>query len=63
MKVHEQRDQYKAMYALTIQGLQEIRSYLNSDKFLIDVNVNKNDILMRINELDNALFCESIKLV
>jgi len=62
MKLHEQVKQYKHMLDITIESIEEIRSYLNSSKFSQDISVNKNDILLRLNELDNNLFVESIKL-
>ena len=34
-------------------GLYEIRRYLNSSKFGSDIMVNKNDILLRIQEILN----------
>jgi hypothetical protein len=62
MKLHEQVKQYKHMLDITIESIEEIRSYLNSSKFSQDISVNKNDILLRLNELDNNLFVEEIKL-
>lgn len=34
------------------EGIQEIRRYLNSSKFDTDNMVNKNDILLRLQEID-----------
>ena len=62
MKLHEQVAHYKELHRLAIEGIQEIQSYLYLEKFHVDIMVNKNDILLRLNELDNALFVESIKL-
>lgn len=62
MRLHEQRDHYKKLYNLQQQGIAELKAYLNSSKFTTDINVNKNDILLRLNELDNALFVEEIKI-
>lgn len=62
MRVHEQRDLYKALYEKQLQGMIELKAYLNSSKFSIDINVNKNDILLRLHELDNDLFIDEIKL-
>jgi hypothetical protein len=62
MKLHEQVKQYKHMLDITIESIGEIRSYLNSSKFSQDISVNKNGILLRLNELDNNLFVEEIKL-
>ena len=62
MKLHEQVKQYKHMLDITIESIEEIRAYLNSSKFSQDIMVNKNDILLRLNELDNSLFIEEIKL-
>jgi hypothetical protein len=50
------------MLDITIESIGEIRSYLNSSKFSQDISVNKNGILLRLNELDNNLFVEEIKL-
>jgi hypothetical protein len=38
-----------------VEGLQEIRQYLNSEKFSVDIMVNKNDILLRISEIFNRV--------
>ena len=61
MRLHEQVKHYKALHQTTINGLNEIVSYLNSPKFSVDINVNKNDILMRLNELDNELFLLEVR--
>ena len=42
-------DENKAL----IEGYNELRQYLNLDKFGKDIMVNKNDILLRINEIVN----------
>lgn len=36
-----------------------LRGYLNSEKFQVDTNVNKNDILMRIQEFEDSLMDET----
>lgn len=61
MKLHEQVEQLKQEKFILTTGIAEIRKYLNSDKFSMNVMVNKNDILLRLNELDNDLFLEEIK--
>lgn len=61
MRLHEQVKQLEAEKAILKEGLLELRRYLNLSKFSIDVNVNKNDILLRLNEIDNDLFCEEVK--
>ena len=62
MKLHEQVQVHKELRRITNEGIADIKRYLNSDKFNQDIMVNKNDILMRLQELDNNLFVESIKL-
>jgi len=37
------------------QAIQEIRIYLNSNKFDQDIMVNKNDILLRLNEAQHEI--------
>ena len=47
---------------ILIDGLYSIRHYLNSEKFSQDIMVNKNDILLRIQEIigdyDSAIMAE-----
>lgn len=62
MKLHEQVEVYKEFRLETIQGIRDIKRYLHLDKFSTDIMVNKNDILLRLNELDNALILIDIKL-
>ena len=40
---------------ILLEGLHNIRRYLNSEKFSQDIMVNKNDILLRIQETLNEL--------
>ena len=56
MRIHEQAKYYKDLYQESLDGIYELRQYLNSSKSSIDANVNKNDILMRLQKLDNRLF-------
>lgn len=51
MRLHEQVIHQRAQIERLENGLNDIRRYLNSSKFYHDVSVNKNDILMRINEI------------
>jgi len=50
MRIHEQNEVLKNQVKVLSEGLEEIRAYLNSPKFYIDTNVNKNDILLRIQQ-------------
>ena len=43
----------KEQNAVYENGLYDIRRYLNSSKFGSDIMVNKNDILLRIQEILN----------
>lgn len=61
MRLHEQVKQLEAEKLILVAGISELRRYLNSAKFGEDVMVNKNDILLRLNELDNELTLEEIK--
>lgn len=61
MHLHEQVKQLTAEKEIVKNGLLELRRYLNSSKFANDIYVNKDDILLRLNEIDNALFLEEIK--
>jgi hypothetical protein len=62
MRLHEQVAVYKELNSITVEGIADIKRYLNLDKFGEDVTVNKNDIILRLNELSDSLFIESIKL-
>ena len=55
MRLHEQVKLYKEMNTVTNETLGEIKRYLNLPKFSEDIMVNKNDILMRVYELENQL--------
>lgn len=50
----------KAENEILKTGIEEIRRYISSDKFngpdMNDKMVNRNDILLRISEIENALF-------
>ena len=52
MRLHEQVKYLQEQNSQLLNGINEIRRYLNSEKFSIDIMVNKNDILLRINEID-----------
>lgn len=56
MRLHEQVQYKDAIIATYEDKLNELRSYLNSDKFSTDKNVNRDDIILRLNELDNDLW-------
>mgnify|MGYP003641708995 FL=1 len=62
MKLHEQVVVHKAINEVAVEGIADIKRYLNLSKFSEDIRVNKNDILLRLNELEDSLFLESIKL-
>jgi len=53
MKIHNQAILGKRVERAYIEGLNEIRRYLNSSKFGVDVMVNKNDIILRLQELQS----------
>jgi hypothetical protein len=38
------------------QGLKDLLKYIHSEKFSVDPYVNKSDIELRINEIENAVF-------
>lgn len=50
MRIHEQNEVLKDQVKILLDGMQDIKSYLNSSKFDIDIMVNKNDILGRMQE-------------
>ena len=54
MRLHEQVKVLKAQNEVLEQGLRLIRRYLNSAKFTPDIMVNKNDILLRIEEIQHS---------
>ena len=56
MRLHQQVIYNKDIIATLEDGLLDIRRYLNSDKFSEDIMVNKNDILMRISEVQQACY-------
>ena len=55
MRLHDQVKYNKDLVAVLEDGLLDIRRYLNSTKFSQDIMVNKNDILLRISEIQQAL--------
>ena len=60
MRLHEQVVQNREVIAAYKEGLRELKRYLNSDKFSVDIMVNKNDVIMRLNELDNDVFTKEL---
>jgi aryl carrier-like protein len=56
MKLHLQVKQLKAEKELLLEGLDEIRRYIFSEKFYQEPRVNIADIDLRINEIKNDLF-------
>ena len=50
MRLHEQVKIQADIIAAQDEQLDQLRRYLNSAKFSVDVSVNKNDILMRLDE-------------
>ena len=55
MKLHEKVHLQTAIISQQNEDLKKLRFYLNSTKFGADVLVNKNDILMRLDEDKQAL--------
>ena len=56
MELHEQVKQQTQALKVAIEGMEELRYYLSLPKFKDNIMVNKNDILMRLNEIDSNLF-------
>ena len=50
MRLHEQVKQQARIIEAQHKQLEDIKRYLNSEKFSVDVMVNKNDIFMRLGE-------------
>jgi hypothetical protein len=55
MRLHEQVKVLKAENEVLEDGLKSLRSYLNSAKFGVDIMVNKNDVLLRIEEIQHSV--------
>lgn len=55
MRLHEQVKEQAVIIDLYKTNIDELRRYINGEKFSIDVMVNKNDILLRLDELQSAL--------
>jgi hypothetical protein len=62
MKLHEQVAQYNNAVHVTEEGIADIKRYLNLPKFSTDIMVNKNDILLRLEELESQLFNATVEL-
>ena len=56
MRLHDQVVYKDIIISIYEAQLNELRAYLNSDKFTNDKNVNRDDIIMRLNELDNDIW-------
>lgn len=56
MRLHEQVKEQAAIIDIYKVSIDELRRYMNSEKFSIDISVNKNDILLRLDEIQSALF-------
>ena len=55
MKLHEQVKLQKIIIDQYDNDINMIKRYLKSAKFSININVNKNDILMRISEMERSI--------
>jgi len=55
MRLHLQVKQLKAEKEVLIEGINEIRRYLSSEKFYKDTSVNKQDIFNRFEDIQNNL--------
>jgi hypothetical protein len=62
MRLHEQVKQYNNAVNVTEEGIADIKRYLNLPKFSTDIMVNKNDILLRLEELESQLFNATVEL-
>ena len=56
MKLHEQVKALQAEKEVLVQGMNNLRRYLNSDKFHEDTTVQVADILHRMQEITNDLY-------
>jgi hypothetical protein len=56
MRLHEQVKEQAAIIDIYKVSIDELRRYMNSEKFSIDIMVNKNDVLLRLDEIQSALF-------
>lgn len=56
MWVNEQVKEQAEIIDIYKVSIDELRRYMNSEKFSIDISVNKNDILLRLDEIQSALF-------
>ena len=50
MRLHEQRDYYRELASSRKSFIEELKGYVESDKFSEDTNVNAADISRRIRE-------------
>ena len=62
MRLHEKVKVQAEIIEDFTEQLLEMKRYLTSTKFSEDVMVNKNDILMRLNEIDNSLIINHLKI-
>lgn len=51
MKMHLKVKEQAAVIKAYDEGFNDLRRYLNSEKFSQDIMVNKNDVLLRISEM------------
>ena len=56
MRLHEQVKEQAEIIDIYKVSIDELRRYMNSEKFSIDIMVNKNDVLLRLDEIQSALF-------
>ena len=61
MRLHEQVIKLREEKALLLDGLYDLKLYLMSNKFHSDTNVQVGDVLLRLQELDNAVWLAEVE--
>jgi hypothetical protein len=61
MRLHDQVTKLKEEKTLLLDGLHDLKLYLMSAKFHSDTNVQVGDVLLRLQELDNAVWLAEVE--
>ena len=61
MRLHEQVKLQSEIIQQYKEDIADLRRHLNSSKFHQDTTIQVNDVLLKLNELDNEVFFKEVR--